>query len=94
LNKRFITILTSVFFVLILNAQNSVGLNHSLHPIKKGETPIYNLEYQASDSGIFIVKIYYSDDHLLMTGYSLDSLGQQLNGESIWYYKNGEKPNK
>ncbi len=90
MNKHFITILTSVFFVLALNAQNSVGLNHSLHPIKKGEIPIYNLEYQVGDSGIYIVKIYYSDDHLLMSGFSLDSLGQQLNGESTWYYKNGQ----
>lgn len=90
MNKRFISILTLVFFVLILNAQNSVGLNHSLHPIKKGESAIYNLEYQAGDSGLYNVKIYYSDDHLLMSGTSLDSLGQQLNGESTWYYKNGQ----
>ena len=90
MDKHFITILSSVFFVLILNAQNSIGLNHSLHPIKNGENAIYHLEYQASDSGVYSVKIYYSDDHLLMTGFSLDSLGQQLNGSSKWYYKNGQ----
>jgi hypothetical protein len=82
-------ILSCFICVLNANAQQIVGLNHSLHPLKNSEEAIYNLQYQWNDSGYFDVKIFYSDQHLLMTGRSLDSLGQQLNGYSKWYYKNG-----
>lgn len=87
--KNTVSTIAFIFIVSLLSAQSTVGLNHRLSPIKKGETPIYYLNYQNTDKGYFIVKLYYSDNQLLMQGNSLDSLAQQLDGLSVWYYKNG-----
>lgn len=71
------------------NAQNKIGLDHRLSPIEKDESPIYFLKYQSSDEGDYTIQLFYGDGKVLMKGTSKDSLGSQLVGKSIWYYKNG-----
>jgi hypothetical protein len=80
-----------VFVLLVgnLNAQNKVGLNHQLAAVKKGENPIYYLEYQLSEANKYTIQLFYKEGNLLMRGTSMDSLANKLIGNATWYYKNG-----
>lgn len=86
---RIKLIIAAIVFTGNLVAQDFVGLDHRLQPSSKSQTPTYLLQYQARDDGNFNVKIFYSDEQILMEGGSIDSLGQHLDGISRWYYKNG-----
>ena len=82
---------TIACFILLgnINAQEKIGLDHRLVPIDKGETAIYYLTSTQNDNGLYSVILYYIDMQILMRGNSIDKLGQELDGESVWFYKNG-----
>lgn len=85
-------LISSIVFVFILGdiySQEKIGLDHRLTPIKNGEIAIYYLSYDRPDNGLYTITLFYNDLQILMRGNSIDSLGQQLEGKSIWFYKNG-----
>lgn len=57
--------------------------------MKNDDDALYLLESIPIDSTQYTIKIYYADKQLLMLGKASDKSGQQLNGRSTWYYKNG-----
>lgn len=87
--KNLVISIVFIFISGLLVSQSKIGLDHRLTPVTKGEKAIYFLSYTASENGNYLIHLYYSDEHILMKGSSLDSLAQQLDGLSVWYYKNG-----
>lgn len=73
-----------------LSGQHYYGLDHSLHPIDNKSEAIYFLDFEKSDTGNFVIHIYYSSMKLLMNGNSIDSLGQRLDGLCTFYYETGK----
>lgn len=70
--------------------QQYYGLDHNLNPIGNNNDPSYFISFENSETGLYSVKIYYASMNLLMTGNSIDSLGQRLDGNCRFYYDNGD----
>ena len=77
------------FCVLQGTAQEKVWLDATLRITADSNNASYYLISEKTGHELFDIKIYRRDKTLLMEGTSADSLGVLLEGNSKWYYENG-----